>query len=402
MAELLLPSLGADMTAGTLVAWKIKPGDVVARGQVVAEVETDKGVIDIECFDPGIVEKIVARPGEKLPVGAVLAIIRSDQESPKAVPAAEASPPATTSGAVATSPPAEAVTPAVSAPTFSAPASSRTRATPAARKRAAELGVDVGRLQPTGADAVIELADVERFAASIGSSPSAPPSPQPEDSRDRMRRAIAAAMSKSKREIPHYYLRTTIEMTRALAWLEEANRNRTIAERLLPAVLQIKAVALALRDVPEINGFWIDDGPRAANGVHIGLAIAMKGGGLTAPAVHDTDGKTLDELMAHLHDLIPRARAGRLRSSEMTDATITLTNLGDLGVEEVFGVIYPPQVAIVGFGKISQQPWVENGAVCVRPVLVATLAADHRATDGRRGAQFLEALNRRLQAPEQL
>lgn len=167
-------------------------------------------------------------------------------------------------------------------------------------------------------------------------------------------------------------------------------------------MLQIKAVALALRDVPEINGFWIDDGPRAANGVHIGLAIAMKGGGLTAPAVHDTDGKTLDELMAHLHDLIPRARAGRLRSSEMTDATITLTNLGDLGVEEVFGVIYPPQVAIVGFGKISQQPWVENGAVCVRPVLVATLAADHRATDGRRGAQFLEALNRRLQAPEQL
>lgn len=402
MAELLLPSLGADMTAGTLVAWKINPGDVVARGQVVAEVETDKGVIDIECFDPGIVEKIVARPGEKLPVGAVLAVIRSDQEAPVAVPAAETSPPAPTSGAVATSPPAEVVTPAVSAPMFSAPASSRTRATPAARKRATELGVDLGRLQPAGADAVIELADVERFAASIGSSSPAPPSRQPEDSRDRMRRAIAAAMSKSKREIPHYYLRTTIEMTRALAWLEEANRNRSIAERLLPAVLQIKAVALALRDVPEINGFWIDDGPRAANGIHIGLAIAMKGGGLTAPAVHDTDRKTLDELMAHLHDLIPRARAGRLRSSEMTDATITLTNLGDLGVEEVFGVIYPPQVAIVGFGKISQQPWVENSAVCVRPVLVATLAADHRATDGRRGAQFLEALNRRLQAPEQL
>ena len=402
MAELLLPSLGADMTSGTLVAWKIKPGDVVTRGQVVAEVETDKGVIDIECFDPGIVEKIVARPGEKLPVGAVLAVIQSDQEPTQAVPTAETSPQARTSGAGATLQSAEAVLPAVSAPMVSAPASSRMRATPAARKRAAELGVDLGRLQPAGADAVVELADVERFAASSSSSSPAPSSPQPEDSRDRMRRAIAAAMSKSKREIPHYYLRTTIEMTHALSWLEEANRNRPIAERLLPAVLQIKAVALALRDVPELNGFWIDDGPRTANGIHVGLAIAMKGGGLTAPAVHDTDRKSLDELMAHLHDLIPRARAGRLRSSEMTDATITLTNLGDLGVEEVFGVIYPPQVAIVGFGKISQQPWAENGVVYVRPVLVATLAADHRATDGRRGAQFLEALNRRLQAPEQL
>ena len=398
MAELLLPSLGADKTAGTLVAWKIKPGDVVVRGQVVAEVETDKGVIDIECFDPGAVEKIVARPGEKLPVGAVLAVIRSEQAAPKEEQAAESSPrPVTTSGAVATSTRVEA-----SAPTVSSPAPSRTRATPAARKRAAELGIDLDRLKPADADAAIELADVERFAASNDSRAPAPPSPQPEDSRDRMRRAIAAAMSKSKREIPHYYLRTTIEMTRALAWLEVANRNRTIAERLLPAVLQIKAAALALRDVPELNGFWVDDAPRAAGGIHVGLAIAMKGGGLAAPAVHDTDCKSLDELMAHLHDLIPRARAGRLRSSEMTDATVTLTNLGDLGVEEVFGVIYPPQVAIIGFGKISQQPWAENGAVCVRPLLVATLAADHRATDGRRGAQFLEALNRRLQAPEQL
>lgn len=396
MAELLMPSLGADMTAGTLVAWKIKPGDVVVRGQVVAEVETDKGVIDIECFDPGVVEKVVARPGDKLLVGAALAVIRSDQPAPKTEPMTAASPP-TTTGAPPTPPPVETV-----ASTISVPASTRLRATPAARKRAAELGVDIGRLRTAGDDAVVELAEVERFAASVGSNPPAPTSPQPEDSRDRMRRAIAAAMSKSKREIPHYYLRTTIEMTRALAWLEEANRNRPIAARLLPAVLQIKAVALALRDVPELNGFWGDNGPRAASGIHVGLAVAMKGGGLTAPAVHDTDVKTLDELMAHLHDLIPRARAGRLRSSEMTDATVTLTNLGDLGVEEVFGVIYPPQVAIVGFGKISQQPWAENGAVCIRPVVIATLASDHRATDGRRGAQFLEALNRRLQAPEQL
>jgi pyruvate dehydrogenase E2 component (dihydrolipoamide acetyltransferase) len=217
-----------------------------------------------------------------------------------------------------------------------------------------------------------------------------------------MRHAIAAAMSKSKREIPHYYLETKIDLTRALAWLEAENRKRSLPERLLPAVLMLKAVALALRDVPELNGFWLDGGFKAADGVHIGLAIAMKGGGLVAPAVHDADRKTLDELMAALNDLIPRARSGRLRSSEMTDATATLTNLGDLGVDTVFGVIYPPQVALVGLGKFSRQPWVENETVCVRPVLTATLAADHRATDARRGGQFLEALNRRLQTPEQL
>jgi len=389
MADFLLPSLGADMTAGTLVAWKIQAGDVVTRGQVVAEVETDKGVIDVECFDPGTVEKLVAEPGQKLPVGAVLAVIRgtSDAAPPSSTPTPTL-PPVLSVGA-----PASPVEPATPSPPH------RSKVTPAARKRAAELAVDLAQVQGSGADGVIELADVERAASS---APGADAPTQPEDSRQRMRRAIAAAMSRSKREIPHYYLETTIDLTRALAWLESENRKRSLPERLLPAVLMLKAVALALRDVPELNGFWLDGGFQAADGVHVGLAIAMKGGGLVAPAVHDADRKSLDELMAALNDLIPRARSGRLRSSEMTDATATLTNLGDLGVETVFGVIYPPQVAIVGLGKVSRQPWVDNETVCVRPVLTATLAADHRATDARRGGQLLEALNRRLQTPEQL
>jgi pyruvate dehydrogenase E2 component (dihydrolipoamide acetyltransferase) len=154
--------------------------------------------------------------------------------------------------------------------------------------------------------------------------------------------------------------------------------------------------------MPALNGYWIDGGFRPARGVHVGLAIALKGGGLVAPALHDTERKSLDELMTALHELIPRARIGRLRSSEMTDATATLTNLGDLGVESVHGVIYPPQVALIGFGKIARRPWVEGDTVCVRPLLTATLAADHRATDGRYGARFLESLDRRLQTPEQL
>jgi pyruvate dehydrogenase E2 component (dihydrolipoamide acetyltransferase) len=212
-----------------------------------------------------------------------------------------------------------------------------------------------------------------------------------------MRHAIAAAMARSNREIPHYYLETRIDMSQALGWLETENQKRSVKERLLPVVMLVKAVALALGDVPELNGYWLDDRLQPQESIHIGFAIALRQGGLVIPAIHHADLKSLDELMAVLRDLIPRVRSGRLRSSELTDATMTLTNLGDLGVEVVYGVIYPPQVALVGFGKITQQPWAEEGMLGIRPVLRATLAADHRATDGHRGGQFLEALNRHLQ-----
>jgi pyruvate dehydrogenase E2 component (dihydrolipoamide acetyltransferase) len=217
-----------------------------------------------------------------------------------------------------------------------------------------------------------------------------------------MRRAIAAAMARANREIPHYYLQTRIDMSHALRWLEAENQRRPIKDRLLPAVLLIKAVARALGDVPQLNGYWLEDRLQPQEAVHIGFAIALRQGGLVAPAIHHADLKSLDELMAVLRDLIPRVQAGRLRSSEMTDATVTVTNLGDLGVETVYGVIYPPQVALVGFGKILEQPWAESGMLGVRPILTATLAADHRATDGSQGARFLEALNHALQEAAQL
>lgn len=390
-----MPSLGADMTAGTLVAWKINPGDTVARGQVVAEVETDKGVIDVECFDVGIVEKLLAVPGQKLPVGAAMAVIAGANESVPPIGPPLLQPEI---GATPTKP--STVT---STSSIASPKPERVKATPLARKRAAELGVDLGLVKGSGAGGVIEASDVEQAKTVVAATTAVDASlAGPEDSRDRMRRAIAAAMSKSNLEIPHYYLQTTIDMTQALAWLEAENLKRTLPNRILPAVLLLKGLALTLRDVPELNGAWIDGRVRLSEQIHVGLAIAMKGGGLVAPAIHDTDRKSLDELMQELHDLIPRARSGRLRSSEMTDATVTLTNLGDLGVETVYGVIYPPQLAIVGLGKITKRPWVENDAVCVRSLSNVTLAADHRATDGRIGAKFLEALDRRLRSPEQL
>lgn len=217
-----------------------------------------------------------------------------------------------------------------------------------------------------------------------------------------MRKSIAAAMTRSKREIPHYYLSETVPMRRALDWLSGANRERPVTARLLPAVLLLKAVALTVRDFPELNGLFVDGAFRPAKSEHIGVAISLRQGGLVAPALRDVGSKPLDELMRELADLVKRCRAGSLRSSEMSDPTITVTNLGDEGVESVFGVIYPPQVALVGFGRVADRPWVDVGAVMTMPVLCATLAADHRVSDGHRGAMFLARLRDRLQAPEAL
>jgi pyruvate dehydrogenase E2 component (dihydrolipoamide acetyltransferase) len=378
MGEFRMPSLGADMEAAILRTWRVVPGQKVRCGDILAEVETDKGLIEIEVFEDGTVDRILAAPGNKLPVGTVLATIAAGATGPVAPLPAGTPPPA---------PPP--------------PGEERVRISPVARKRAAEAGVDLDRVKGTGPGGTIQVADVERAAAE-GAGKVISPKEEAVSMALRHRRAIAAAMARSNREIPHYYLQTRIDISRGLAWLKEHNAQRPMEERLLPAVLLTKAVALALKQTPELNGFWLEERLVQKQAVHIGFAIALREGALIAPAVHDVDTKSLDQLRVALSDLIARARAGRLRSSELSDATITVTNLGDLGVETLFGVIYPPQVALVGFGRIREQPWSENGMLGVRPVLVATLAADHRATDGLRGAQFLGALERCLNAPETL
>jgi pyruvate dehydrogenase E2 component (dihydrolipoamide acetyltransferase) len=379
------------MEAGTLVLWHVHPGDTIKRGDIIADIETEKGIIEVEVFEDGIVDQLLVQPGQEVPVGTVMALLRS-------------------AGAPAPAGTAETTTGSVQA--SSSRAERRIRVSPLARRLATEQGVDLSTVHGTGPEGAIERVDVERAAAALTSMATVPPPAMPITpvtsmapatvAPSGMRRAIAAAMARSKREIPHYYLQTSIDMSRALRWLEAENRQRSIKDRLLPAVLLIKAVARALGAVPALNGYWLDDRPQPQEAVHICFAIALRQGGLIAPAMHHVDLKGLDEIMEALRDLITRVRAGRLRSSEMTDATITVTSLGELGVETVYGVIYPPQVALVGFGKIHEQPWAEQGMLGVRPVLSATLSADHRATDGSQGARFLDALNRALQEPATL
>jgi pyruvate dehydrogenase E2 component (dihydrolipoamide acetyltransferase) len=217
-----------------------------------------------------------------------------------------------------------------------------------------------------------------------------------------MRQAIAAAMARSKREIPHYYLDTVIDMSAALDWLEATNKTRPVTERLLHGALLLKAVALALRKVPELNGYWVDGGHRPSGAIHVGWAISLRSGGLVAPAIHHVDQKPVSQVMAELRGLVERARSGGLRSSELADSTITVTSLGEQAPDGVFGVIYPPQVALVGFGGIKPRPLVVDGAVVPRRTVRASLSADHRGSDGHRGALFLTALERLLQNPEAL
>jgi pyruvate dehydrogenase E2 component (dihydrolipoamide acetyltransferase) len=356
-----MPSLGAAMEEGTLIEWRRRPGEAVARGEVIAEIETDKGAIEVECFATGVVERLLVEPGTKVPVGTPLAIIREEGE-------AEAAPP-----------PPEPPAPV--------------RASPMARRRARELGVALEGLRGSGPDGAVSVEDVERAAA-----PAAAPSPPPAD---RMRRAIGAAMALSKREIPHFYAGHTIDLTPALDWMEAKNRELPVEERLIPAVLLLRATALALRAAPELVARCEAGVVTRLDAIHLSVIVYLRGGGLVAPALHDVDRTPLAELMREFQDLVERARAGRLRGSELSDGTVTVTSLGDGGVDSVVPVIFPPQVAIVGFGTPRLRPWCVDGVVVPRRLIDATVAIDHRAADGRAASRFLRALEAALARPEE-
>ncbi|WP_346958583.1 dihydrolipoamide acetyltransferase family protein [uncultured Arthrobacter sp.] len=469
MADFLMPSLGADMEHGKIVEWLVKPGDYVRRGDLVAVVDTDKTVMDVESFQEGVVADLLVEIGETVPVGTPLARIT---QTPAEVGApSHEGPPART---VAAKPESAKAVPPPAAPPIAPPVrhlahrlgvdtgrihgtgkdgaitradvehavaarpavAGRVRSSPRARRLAAELGVELSAVPGTGPEGAVTVEDVQRATArppagppeaeatAAGVPPAAPPAvPAAEapaaaepataapasgpasEARDRvasLRRAIGALMSRSKQTIPHYYLSTTLDLRAAVAWMQTVNAQRPVASRLVPSALLLKAAALAAKDVPEVNGFYVDGAYRPSAAVHLGVAVALRQGGLVAPAIHDADTLPLDELMAQLRDLVGRARAGRLQRAEMADPTITVTNLGDLGVDSVYGVIYPPQVAMVGFGRVLEQPWAENGMLGVRSAAIATLSADHRVSDGLRGGRFLARIEELLQKPDEL
>jgi pyruvate dehydrogenase E2 component (dihydrolipoamide acetyltransferase) len=367
-----------------------------------------------------VISELLVTEGEQVPVGTVLANLEGNNATleDSALPPAPGAPEPAQMPVPEQALEKEQALEAENAPEKHANAgAARVRSTPLARRLAGEYGVDLSLLTGTGPEGAVTKSDVEQ-ARGAGPSPEAKRSvgadPRPtgdhgaanrrhgRDHGASMRTAIANAMARSKREIPHYYLETTIDFQKAKRWLTEANLRRDVPQRLLASVLLLKATALALDKVPELNGHWIDGAFQPSEARHIGVAISLRGGGLMAPAIRDVNGKDLDTLMKTLRDLVTRTRSGKLRSSEVSGATLTVTSLGDAGVDKVYGVIYPPQVALVGFGKIVERPWAEDGMIGVRPVVTVTLAADHRVSDGIRGAKFLTELSRLLARPEEL
>ncbi len=411
MGRFVMPSLGADMEAAKLIEWLVQPGDRVARGDVVAVVETQKGAIEIEIFEAGEVVALEASVGQTLPVGAPLALVRaageavatpSEQQTASPVeipPEPPVEVPELPGPEIPVGPPVE-VPPEMPPDELSAvppPAS------PAARARAAASGLSLASLGGSGPGGAILLADVERHLAdALSHKPSPGPAPRPGLDMAEMRKAIAAAMVRSKREIPHYYLSQTIDLQPATDWLAAANQGRAPDDRLLMGALFVRATVRALAKAPELNGRFNDDGFAASGPVHAGLVVALRGGGLIAPAIRDADALSLAALMAAMRDLVARARSGRLRNSELTTGTITVSNMGEGGVDTLFGVIYPPQVALVGFGAPRQRPMVVGDAVVPRHTVTVTLAADHRVSDGRRGARLLTEIERLVMEPATL
>lgn len=456
-----MPSLGADMEHGKVVEWLVKPGDYIHKGDLVAAVDTDKTVMDIESFQEGVLAEFLVDIGDTVDVGTPIArITATPAELPPAPPADHGAKAAPTvrhlahtlgvdvgrisgSGTDGEVTRADVERAAAASGTrapepATAPEAHRVRSSPLARRLAAELGVQLSAVTGTGPGGAVTEEDVlaavpprGRPAKEAGAEKpaAAPPSEAqpveaptaeaprgtPEEEQpgrkrttaaggkaESLRQAIGALMSRSKKEIPHYYLSTTLDLAAAMAWMQAANQQRPVSSRLVPSALLLKATALAAKEEPDMNGFFTKGAFHPSSAVHLGVAVALRHGGIVAPAVHHADTLSLDQLMDQLRDLVGRARAGRLQRAEMADPTITVTNLGDLGVESVYGVIYPPQVAMVGFGKVLEQPWAHNGMLGIRHAAIATLSADHRVSDGLRGGRFLARIDELLQAPEKL
>jgi pyruvate dehydrogenase E2 component (dihydrolipoyllysine-residue acetyltransferase) len=399
VVDFRMPSLGADMEAGTLVEWLVKPGDWVKRGDIVAVVETQKGAIEIETYQAGQIEQMLVDLHSKVSVGTPLARIRTEGEA-KPAAAAVAPPPAAPVVPLA-APSLVRVPVAQPSPLpIALGAAARARASPAARRLAEERGIDLSTVTGSGPEGAITYADVERRLGEAVAAPEKKRAPWLDLAA--MRTAIAAAMARSKREIPHYYLEHQVDVTACEQWLTQKNETLAPENRLLFGVLPVKAAALAARRFPAFNGFYRDNKFEPAQAVHVGVAISIRGGGLAAPALHDADQLSLDELMSRMRDLVQRTRAGRIRSSEISDPTITVSSLGERGVEALYGIIYPPQVAIIGFGKTVVRPWVVDGAIGPRSVTTITLSGDHRVSDGHAGALFLAEIGKLLQEPNKL
>jgi pyruvate dehydrogenase E2 component (dihydrolipoyllysine-residue acetyltransferase) len=441
ISEVVMPQMGADMKEGTILKWIKNEGDQVARGEIIAEIETDKANVEIEAFDGGVFRKAVHQEGEVVPVGTIIAVIAGPEDdisqyTSAAPPAAEPASPqtgaATETQAAAPSSAPEPSTPVsqppqaparsalASAPAIAAPPSDgRMRASPVARRLAEEMGVDLATVKGSGPDGRILRRDVETApratapaAAPAGApvaAPAAPifrPAPLGEDvvedvPLNRIRQAVARRTQESKQQAPHYYLGAEVDMTEAAALRVSLNKSLGDEGRLTLNDIIILATAKALVQHPKFNAFWVQDHVQRHSRVNIGIAVAMEDG-LVAPAIIDVANKGLLQISREARDVASRARSGNLTPDEYTAGTFNISNIGGYGIEEIIAIITPPQVGVLSVGIAKEKPVVRDGEIVVRNVMMAYLAADHRATDGADGARFLATVRQYLENPGML
>lgn len=421
--EVTMPQMGADMTEGTIVKWFKQVGDAVERGELLAEIETDKANVEIEAYESGTLIKLIAHEGEVVPVGEVIALLGAAGE---AVPDVERKPPAQPAKRdiepeVKAAGQAPAKAPAASTVVEPAPepvGNGRVRISPVARKIAVEAGFDYSSVRGTGPDGRILRKDVEAAIAARGASggrqaPAPAPVPAPAarpatpaaagtpTTLSKMRQAIARRMSQSKATAPHYYLTLDIDMTAALEFRSQINANATEEQRVSINDLIVKACAIALERHPKFNAEFHETGLEMHERINVCIGVAMDDG-LIAPAILDCQAKSLGRIAVEAKDLIARAKSGHLKADEYSDGTFTITNLGAYGVETLIGIINPPQAAILGVGSVMPQPLVKDDQVVVRQVMKVALSADHRVSDGAEGARFIKEIQALLEAPAAL
>ncbi|MFQ6027268.1 MAG: 2-oxo acid dehydrogenase subunit E2 [Dehalococcoidia bacterium] len=444
---IVMPQMGYDMREGTVVRWYKREGDVVARGEVIADIETDKATVEFEAYTGGVLRRIVAAEGVLIPVGQALAVIADPDE----VLPDDLAEPAPGPG------PAAASAPAVAAPSAapvedSAPArdDGEVRASPLARRLARERNIDLAQVSGSGPGGRIVEQDVLNFQPEVrgaaaptesgwvkasplarrlaqeqgfdlalitGSGPDGrvieqdvlsyqpaqamvPATPAEAERADlsRMRQTIARVTVDSKREAPHFYLTSEVDMTKAMSLRQDINEAVPAECRVSVNDLILKACALTLVRYPKFNAFFREDHLQMNPSINIGLAIALEAG-LIVPGINDCQNKSLVELAAASKDLISRANSGTLRNDEYSGTTFSVSNLGMFDIDSFAAIIYPPHAAVLAVGTVKEQPVARNGELAVAQVMKATLSTDHRVADGAEAAQFLVEVKRLLENP---
>lgn len=405
MKNILMPKLSDTMTEGLLGSWLKAVGDSISRGEIIAEVETDKATMGLEAFEDGVLLEQRVRAGEVVPVGTVIGTMGKAEERPLATAVDHPTP----QGVGAATSTAEAFPPASPAvQTQAAGTVSREKASPVVRRRARELGIDLETVQGSGQDGRVLLEDLEHVVtptrAVPGGTPPAVasiPAKQPgadETRRIRMRGAIAATVTASWGEIPHFFVTMDISMDNA----EEVRRELQLSGSPVSVNdLVLKGITVALPSYPNLNGFFTENGLAAREEINLGIAVNVTDG-LLVPVLKGAGSLSLGEMAGRSRDLVELARSGRLTPMDMDGGTFSVSNLGPQGVSQFTALIIPPQVAMLAVGAICETVIPKNGEVHIGKVMKITLSADHRAVDGAYAAAFLQELKSILENPVRL